>query len=97
MIAVSTNVITIPKTLYFPHTEINVFHLILTINDYILKQDQTIHPSNEAVLCEVRTEFLVVIVYTVWHAVAYLVEALCYKLEGRGFDSRRGPWIFQLM
>jgi hypothetical protein len=22
------------------------------------------------------------------HAVAWLVEALCYKLEGRGFDSR---------
>jgi hypothetical protein len=22
------------------------------------------------------------------HAVAYLVEALCYKPEGRGFDSR---------
>jgi hypothetical protein len=22
------------------------------------------------------------------------VEALCYKPEGRGFDSRRGHWIF---
>jgi hypothetical protein len=23
-----------------------------------------------------------------WHAVAQLLEALCYKQEGRGFDSR---------
>jgi hypothetical protein len=29
------------------------------------------------------------------HAVAYMVEALCYKPEGLGFDSRRGHWIFQ--
>jgi hypothetical protein len=25
-----------------------------------------------------------------------MVEALCYKPEGRGFDSRLGHWIFQL-
>jgi hypothetical protein len=30
------------------------------------------------------------------HAVALLVEALCYKKEGRGFDSWLGHWIFQL-
>jgi len=29
------------------------------------------------------------------HAVAQLVEALCYKLEGRGFDSRC-HWNFSL-
>jgi hypothetical protein len=30
-----------------------------------------------------------------WGArVAYLVEALCYKQKGRGFDSRSGKWIF---
>jgi len=28
------------------------------------------------------------------HAVAQLVEALCYKSEGRGFDSRWCHWIF---
>jgi hypothetical protein len=28
------------------------------------------------------------------HAVAQLVEALCYKPEGRGFKSRWGHWIF---
>jgi hypothetical protein len=27
-------------------------------------------------------------------AVGYLVEALCYKPEGRGFDSRWSHWIF---
>ena len=30
------------------------------------------------------------------HAVAQLVEALCYKPEGRGFDSRWCHWIFSL-
>jgi hypothetical protein len=29
-------------------------------------------------------------------AVALLVEALCYKPEGRRFKSRRGHWISQL-
>jgi hypothetical protein len=28
------------------------------------------------------------------HALSQLVKALCCKLEGRGFDSRRGHWIF---
>jgi hypothetical protein len=28
------------------------------------------------------------------HAVARLVEELCYKSEGRGFESRRDYWIF---
>jgi hypothetical protein len=28
------------------------------------------------------------------HAVASSVEALCYRQEGRGFDPRRGHWIF---
>jgi len=30
------------------------------------------------------------------HAVAQLVEALRYKPEGRGFDSRLCHWIFSL-
>jgi len=30
------------------------------------------------------------------HAVAHLVEALCYELEGRGFDSRWCHWNFSL-
>jgi hypothetical protein len=29
------------------------------------------------------------------HAVAYLVEALCYKPGGRGFGFQRGHWIIQ--
>jgi hypothetical protein len=33
---------------------------------------------------------------TAGHVVAYLVEALCYKPEGRGFESRWINWIFQL-
>jgi hypothetical protein len=31
-----------------------------------------------------------------WDVVASLVEALCYKPEDRGFDSRLGHCIFQL-
>ena len=30
------------------------------------------------------------------HAVAQLVEALCYQSEGRGFDSRWCHWNFSL-
>jgi len=30
------------------------------------------------------------------HAVAHLVDALCYKPEGRGFDSRWCHWNFSL-
>jgi hypothetical protein len=30
------------------------------------------------------------------HKVAQLVEALCYKLEGCGFDSRWCHWNFSL-
>jgi hypothetical protein len=30
------------------------------------------------------------------HAVAHLVEALCYKPEGRGFDSRWSHWNFSV-
>jgi hypothetical protein len=40
-------------------------------------------------LSEVETELLIII-YTSFvrrHAVAWMVEALCYKSEGRGFDS----------
>jgi hypothetical protein len=31
-----------------------------------------------------------------WHAVAQLVEALRYKPEDRGFESRFGHWDFSL-
>jgi hypothetical protein len=35
--------------------------------------------------------------YNIWeHAVAQLLEALCYKPEGRGFHSPQNHWIFQL-
>jgi hypothetical protein len=30
------------------------------------------------------------------YAVAQLVEALCYKAEGRSFDTRLGHWNFSL-
>ena len=31
-----------------------------------------------------------------WHAMAQLVEAMHYNLEGRGFVSRWGHWNFTL-
>ena len=37
-----------------------------------------------------------IIITPTWHAVAQLVEALRYKPEGRGFDSRWCHWIFSL-
>ena len=36
------------------------------------------------------------IIIKVGHAVAQLVEALRYKPEGRGFDSRLFHWNFSL-
>jgi len=36
------------------------------------------------------------IYFSVGHAVAQLVEALRYKSEGRGFDSRWCHWNFPL-
>jgi len=40
--------------------------------------------------------FMKVYNYVVGHAVAQLVEALRYKPEGRGFDSRWCHWFFSL-
>ena len=34
--------------------------------------------------------------YIKGHAMAQFVEALCYKQEGRGFDSRWCHWKFSL-
>jgi hypothetical protein len=35
-------------------------------------------------------------IYSLWgHGVTSLVEALCYKLEGNGFESRWNNWIFK--
>jgi hypothetical protein len=39
---------------------------------------------------------IIVIVIVGEHAVAQLVEALRYKPEGRGFDSRWCHWNFSL-
>jgi hypothetical protein len=37
------------------------------------------------------------IYHIIWgHAVAWLVEALCYKPKGRRFHSRWGHWIFSI-
>ena len=43
-----------------------------------------------------RLVFLLVLRYQWGHAVAQLVEALRYKPEGRGFNSRWCHWIFSL-
>jgi hypothetical protein len=40
---------------------------------------------------------LIKLLLFIWeHAVTQLVEALCYKLEGWGFDSRWCQWDFSL-
>jgi hypothetical protein len=58
-------------------------------------------PPNVFVFCAVRViskeSRRLVLPITSWgHAVAQLVEALCYKPEGRGFDSRRGHWTYAI-
>ena len=37
------------------------------------------------------------IIFLLGHAVAQLVEALCYKPEGHGFDSLLCHWNFSLL
>jgi hypothetical protein len=46
--------------------------------------------------CVREIEILGYILLGLGHAVAQLVEALCYKPEGRGFDSRRYHRNFSL-
>jgi len=41
-------------------------------------------------------EILFAYLFSMVHAVAQLVEALRYKPEGRGFDSRWSHWNFSL-
>jgi hypothetical protein len=36
-------------------------------------------------------------IFKMGHAVLHLVEVLFYKPKGRGFDSRWGHWILQLI
>ena len=45
---------------------------------------------------ETETKYLIKIILCKGHAVAQLVEALRYKSEGRGFDSRWCHWNFSL-
>jgi hypothetical protein len=44
----------------------------------------------------VLTYFIHVYMYYLSARGSVVFEALCYNTEGRGFDSRRGHWIFQL-
>jgi hypothetical protein len=45
---------------------------------------------------EFESPWIKTVCYTTGYAVARLVEALCYKPEGRGFDSRWCHWNFSL-
>ena len=51
-----------------------------------------------AQVCQVIPQWLPINTapYTLLHAVAQLVEAMCYKPEGLGFDSRWCHWNFSL-
>jgi hypothetical protein len=50
-----------------------------------------------SVICVlVFTVFCIVCTVVLGHAVTQLVEALRYKLESRGFDSRLCQWNFPL-
>jgi hypothetical protein len=57
-------------------------------------------PSSNPGLAAIRrilTEYFLIAFNTIKeHAVAQLVEALSYKQESRGFDSRRCHWNFSL-
>jgi hypothetical protein len=42
------------------------------------------------------SKLFTILIHKMGHAVAQLVEALCYKPKGRGFDSRRSHWNFSV-
>jgi hypothetical protein len=54
------------------------------------------HSSTLAVICVVQLLFVLLYVLFVAHAIAQLVEALRYKSERRGFDSRWCHYNFLL-
>jgi hypothetical protein len=51
---------------------------------------------NSVMVLGCLADFISLLLLVVGHAVAQLVEALCYKPEGRGFDSRWCYWNFSL-
>jgi hypothetical protein len=57
-------------------------------------------PTDHRILCfvakNVQLLYLVKLMLLPGHAVAQLVEALCYKPEGRGLDSQWCHWNFSL-
>jgi hypothetical protein len=58
---------------------------------------KNIHPSakfTQNVCLRIETNFRNILVLARGHAVAQLVEGLCYKSEGHGFDSCWVHWIF---
>jgi hypothetical protein len=65
---------------------------VILVSEYVQSNNMLIYYS----LCNVLT-FLYcpyLFIFFWGNAVALLVQALCYKPEGRGFDSRLGHWIF---
>jgi hypothetical protein len=54
----------------------------------------TLYALVRRILITLRTEFVCTLYIYMRYAVAQLVEALRYKPEGRGFDSRWGHWNF---
>jgi len=62
-----------------------------------LMEPQHLSPFSEALFTECYLlSILASFMLSTLHAVAQLVEALCYKSEGRGFDSRWFHWNFSL-
>ena len=56
-----------------------------------------LHMMTQSFECNTFISYLQTVLDVLWgHAVAQLVEALRYKPEGRGFDSRWCHWNFSL-
>jgi hypothetical protein len=63
---------------------------------FIANRRILLEESNNLETSEIRELYRPHTVLYRGHALAYLVEAPCYKPEGSGFDSRWSHWIFQL-
>ena len=69
--------------------------LTIGVTSLIPKNENTERPKNyRSVICLPTIQIIITLIISRVHAVAQLVEALRYKPEGRGFDSRWCHWNF---
>ena len=76
----------------------SLLNITLHVSDGLSVHHQefkTVHTTSGVCMCVCVYIYIYIYIY-MKHAVSQLVEALRYKSEGRGFDSRWCLWNFSL-